>query len=419
MTALSTEVKFIRSTFAGAPTLNAAAGSLVAILDAVLVNGFNSSNISSIVVSSGIATAAQSSGPQFGYKSVVTIAGCSEAALNGQKRVIATTSNTFSYDATGVADGTYSTGTITAIYAPLGWEISFTDTNKRIYRSLNQQRDAVSLYVDDTNTFTGWNQAQNVSGTYRSQAYVAMVTDVTSISAFTLLTTSNYFWIKSNVSSGGSNWEWSIIGDSLGFFINTTIANWNTSESNYFGKLKNPIKANDNFITLLTAYYQASADRAGSSSGSAPGDESGTSAQSNTTSNFGAFSPYSNVNKRVLARSFSQIGVAVAASIMPSSYSTNSGLTASIAYPAPIDGGVYYATDLVVLESGQGPRGYLPGYCQLLQYRPFGPTYLLENVASDPNKTFFTWEGHASTTAQAPSVSYRGEWMFDIIGPWR
>ena len=104
---------------------------------------------------------------------------------------------------------------------------------------------------------------------------------------------------------------------------------------------------------------------------------------------------------------------------MPSSYSVNSGATAAIPYPAPVDGGVYYATDLVIQESGQGPRGYLPGYCQLLQLRPFGYTFLLENVASDPDKTFFTWAGHASTTSQTPIYTFRGEWMFDIIGPWR
>jgi len=80
---------------------------------------------------------------------------------------------------------------------------------------------------------------------------------------------------------------------------------------------------------------------------------------------------------------------------------------------------LHYVGDVLCYENSQGPRGTIPGYYQLLHARPFGAAYMLENVASDPNKTFMTWNGYAMASGVTPTSTSIGEWMFDIIGPWR
>ena len=52
-------IKYFESTDAGAPTLNNAVGSMIAVLDACLITGYNSKSVASITVASGVATVPQ------------------------------------------------------------------------------------------------------------------------------------------------------------------------------------------------------------------------------------------------------------------------------------------------------------------------------------------------------------------------
>jgi hypothetical protein len=54
---VDTSVKIFSSTMVNAPVLNGVAGALVALLDAVLVTGFDTKSSVSIAVAGGIATA--------------------------------------------------------------------------------------------------------------------------------------------------------------------------------------------------------------------------------------------------------------------------------------------------------------------------------------------------------------------------
>lgn len=419
MPALSTTVKWYNQSFSGIPTLNASAGSIVGILDALLVNGFNTSSVSQIVVTSGIARATLTSGGAFARKAVALIAGCSEAALNGEKRITLVGSGYLEYDATGVVDGTYNTGTITAKYAPMGWEILFTDTNKRIYRSLNvADRDSVNLYVDDTNP-TGFNMAANVAGTYRSMAKVVAITAPTDINTFTQL--GLVWWIKSNSSTDTVARNFMICGDDLGFFFSGSPANSSTygNSSEYFGKLNNLYRPGDMFGTLFTGWDGYGAGNAGGTATSQPGSTANANAIGNTTQNFGYLSFLGAGTCKYMARSFSQLGNAVSCTFYGNSIAPSFSGQTCLAYPCPVDSGLHYVGDLICHENSQGPRGTIPGFYQLLHPRPFGLAYMLENVASDPDKTFMTWNSYAMVAGNNPSTSSVGEFMFDIIGPWR
>lgn len=146
-----TSVKHFHSAMNGAPVLSGTAASLIAVLDACLVNGFGLQTASSVVVASGIATATFPSGHSFEPDTIALIDGAAPAGLNGEKHVLTTSTNTITFAATGIADGT-ATGTITAKLAPAGWEKPFSGTNLAVFRSLNVESTRMYLRVDDTGT---------------------------------------------------------------------------------------------------------------------------------------------------------------------------------------------------------------------------------------------------------------------------
>ena len=148
-----TTVKFFDSAQSSAPALSSSAGSLIALLDACLVNGYGSITLDSLVISSNIATATKSTGHGFAMTGtagpVVRLAGVSvPAALNADWRIVSIPSaNTFTFITSGISDQT-ATGTITAKRAPAGWEKVFSGTNKAVYRALTGTR--LYLRVDDS-----------------------------------------------------------------------------------------------------------------------------------------------------------------------------------------------------------------------------------------------------------------------------
>ena len=54
---MATKTKFFHSVMTGAPVLSGTAGSLITLLDALLVNGYGTTNVTSIVVAGGIVLA--------------------------------------------------------------------------------------------------------------------------------------------------------------------------------------------------------------------------------------------------------------------------------------------------------------------------------------------------------------------------
>lgn len=135
----------------GAPVLSGTVGSLVGVLDACLVNGFNLVSVSGITVTSNVATLSTGTTHGFVADQVIEVAGATPSGLNGRKRVISATDTTLTFAAPGIADGA-ATGTLSAKVASAGWEIAFTATNVRVYRSPNVLGTRMFYRVDDTTT---------------------------------------------------------------------------------------------------------------------------------------------------------------------------------------------------------------------------------------------------------------------------
>ena len=148
---MSNKVKWMHNGFAGAPVLTNSWGSLTALLDACLVNGFNLKMVTALSRTDDTATATIGTGHGFVVDQVVLVEGCDQPSYNGEFTVTAITSTTVSFRVAGepASPATTQTG-ITLKIAPLGFEIAFTGTHKRAYRSPNPQSNRHFLRVDDS-----------------------------------------------------------------------------------------------------------------------------------------------------------------------------------------------------------------------------------------------------------------------------
>lgn len=203
--AADTTVKFFSSTQNGAPSLLGSAGSLVSLLDAVLVNGWGTLTASSVSVSGGIGTATFAAAHPFIVDGVVRFSGAT-GSLNGDRRVLSTASLSITFDASDLADGAVS-GTISAMVAPLGWTKSFAGTNVGVYKSSESGATGYSLYVSDTTT------------TYASVRGYEVVTDLSTFSgAFPTTTQSatSVWWKNSGTATGA---QWFVIGNGRFFYL--------------------------------------------------------------------------------------------------------------------------------------------------------------------------------------------------------
>lgn len=144
------EATFYYNGMTGGPAPGTAgAGDLITVLDACLVNGFNTVTLTSITRSGSTATATYTS---HGFKAgqLVYIAGANETEYNGNKRVLTVPdANTFTFTVSGTP-ATPATGTITAKTPGLGWTKDYTGTNLATFRPAAGNRRW--LRVDDTPT---------------------------------------------------------------------------------------------------------------------------------------------------------------------------------------------------------------------------------------------------------------------------
>ena len=124
---------YLHSGMMGAPLHLPATGEVNALLNACLVNGFNTQSVVSATCASGVVTFNFASAPGFSTQDTVTVAGASNAAVNGQHRVQSAASNQVLVAIPGVPDGAVG-GTITMKFSPLGWTRPFSGTNVAAYQ---------------------------------------------------------------------------------------------------------------------------------------------------------------------------------------------------------------------------------------------------------------------------------------------
>lgn len=217
-------IKFFESTDAGAPTLNNAVGSMIAVLDACLITGYNTKSITSITVASGVATVACTAhGYANTYGKDIRIAGAtgSFTALNKDTNIANVTTNGFTFLCPGVADGV-ATGAITAKYAPLGWTKQYSGTNKAMYKRSDALATGCMLRID-ANASSESCRALAVSSATDIDTYTNPVPSAAYIAGGL-----GQYWATGNNSATPANWF--IVGDSFGFYLFVSVA---TNSNNY------------------------------------------------------------------------------------------------------------------------------------------------------------------------------------------
>lgn len=144
---MSTSVKFFHSEVPDAPKLSGTVGSMIAVLDACLVNGWGLLTAQSASVAGGVCTLNFSTGHAFEVDTVALVSGAAVAEINGEQRISVSGANLVRFPAPGVADGPIS-GTITIKIAPAGWSKPYSGANKGAYRSLSPSASGAYLRID-------------------------------------------------------------------------------------------------------------------------------------------------------------------------------------------------------------------------------------------------------------------------------
>lgn len=199
-------VKFFLSSDAGAPSLSSAAGSLLSVLDACLLSGYNTQTASALTQASGVATMTLNSGHGFKPDQRVLVAGANEAGYNGEQVITSTTATSISYTVPAGTAAT-ATGTINVKMAPLGWNKAFSGNNKAAYTPSVPQSLGFVLRVDDTTT-----------GAPRVRGYESMTDVDTGVGPFPLdsQVAGGGYWAKQY---SGANTAWALFGDERLFYI--------------------------------------------------------------------------------------------------------------------------------------------------------------------------------------------------------
>lgn len=206
---VDTSVKWADCMQTGAPVVTGVAGTRIAALDALLVNGWGLATATSVVVSSGVATATFASDHAAVVDSVVLVAGATPAGLNGEQKITAKGTNTISW-ATAEANGT-ATGTITVKMAAAGWTKSFSDTNLAVYKSSDPASNGHFLRVADTDAVTP-----------RVLGYENMTAVSTGTGPFpTEAQVSGGAGIYAAISAGSNPVRWAFYADSRSFYFVT------------------------------------------------------------------------------------------------------------------------------------------------------------------------------------------------------
>ncbi len=365
---MSYPVKWYDSSQIGSPTLAGSAGSLIALLDACLVNGFNLRSIEQITFAALVATAKVSAGHGYREGDILLIQGADDPLFNGEHKIRNVTATTFDYDLASIPSRNPA-GTLTAKIASLAWEKTYTATNLAAYRASDPAATRLFLRVDDTAA-----RYAIVTG------YETMTDASTGSGRFPL--SGDIYWEKSN-SADTTIRKWTLVGDGRAFYLFAAFHNgYSSGYAGYFFGDINSYKAGDAYhCGLLGNYSQPS---------SFPG-------------HYNYFNYFSQNNAKVLARSFNQIGGAVAF--------TQLSLSLTVNYPSPVDNGLLLAPIYVIENNVM--RGDMPGLLSPLHPGSTMPDHgaIINDIPDYPGRDFLIAVAMTSTTYSRIVV--------DLTGPWR
>lgn len=369
---------------ANAPVLSGTAGSLIAVLDACLIDGFDTRTINTLTVSGGVATATISAGHVYDVHAVIRIAGATPAALNDDWRITSVTGSTLTFACPGVADGSAS-GTISCKRAPAGWGKPFSATNTAVYQSQNLTSTRLFLRLAD------------------SAATVAQVRGYESLSDID--TGENLFPTLAQIAAAGLTWgksstadatarSWGLFADDQGFYFFPR----NSATHAYA-----PVYAFGDLVRMLSSDAYHCMLMAHAVSAVAIPYQSTAAHVLDASSSTGCY----------LARGASQ---AQGATTFVKGGHRASGYYGSgaAAYSAALDAQLHLHAPVLAYDGAPAsnpPRGILPGVIQPLQSNVLSHAQIVDGEGAYAGRALMLWAVAGS--------SAEGRMAIDITGPWR
>lgn len=385
-------VRYLHSDMVGAPTLFGA-GTMIALLDACLLNGFNLVSLDSLTYNSGAneVTGTVASGHGFDDQVVIAVSGANEPEYNGDQQIRVVDANTFTYTPAAAPSGA-ATGTLQAKVAALdgAWTKPFSGTDLAAYQTGQPEATGLYLRIDDTDAYNA-----------QVRGYEAMTGIDTHSGPFPSMTqhdASSYVWRRTNNTDQGTYPEapWVLIGDDVFFYLAVA---WYVTNGTYqgrsdvycFGDFPSYL-GTDSYNCLILASY------------------------SETPSFPGHVQNWCNLSAddgKLIARSYDQMTKAVNFSNSGSSISSAQGRGGG-AYPSPVSGGLHLHRPVLIHEppgAANPIRGILPGVFHVIQDLPLTHQTVLENVTGASGKRILlVASAYGSNDARS---------AFDITGPWR
>lgn len=330
-------VKFYTESMQGAgQTGDDAAGAMIAILKACLVDGFGALTPSALVWDDAkqLAKATFGNGHAYAVDSIIVCSGSAVADYNGEHRVIEIDTNNiwFELDTVPLSD---ASGSISIKIAPLGWTITHANaTNDILIFKPAGDLGNVSLRIDNT-AFSGW------SGSYARLMKVAMVENVTDINTYDTI-----FEHRWPATGKYSDKKWDLVGDNRMIFFMPEYGLPKNQAGFYAGYI-DTLRAGDRYHFIINHIEVSDA----------------THALNNWSQLAGGFPTYTQFARnfgtsgQVLARKYHQLeGVT---GWMKSGLKTHNSDV--IPLPNPVDNGFYINSErAMVLESDNSFRGFMP-----------------------------------------------------------
>lgn len=385
-----TMVRYYDSSMSGITTLRGEIGSLIDILDDCLCDGFGSVTLTGdkIVVSSNVATCTVSGGHNFAMLGVNVIGpviriegvtGDYASALNKDWRVASIPlSTSFTFATTGIPDGTYSSGTITAKRAPAGFTKVYSGTNTAVYRADDTGSGSNRFYlrVDDSTT------------TYALvRAYESMIDVNTGTNPFPTtiqVSAANGRWMKSSTASNATR-DFVLFADSRRFaFMPAWSASYTVREFYCFGDFVS-YKSGDaynGFLNLSTA------------------------SASNPGSNNNFLCPWNTTYSGYIARDYTQLGTACQSKLISCGPSIGSGAssvigltsaTTLLSYPNNSDDSLILWGELEI-DDILSLRGKLSGFYVPAQKAPLTDLAVISGVSGLSNRVLMALKVCSSAT---------------------
>jgi hypothetical protein len=397
---VDTSVKNFNSTMSGAPALSGTAGSLIALLDAVLVNGFDIKTASALTVAGGVASMPFTGAHSAQVDSVISISGITGAyaSLNGEQKVTAVAAGVVRF-ATSAADGTAS-GTISFKMAPLGFAKPFAGTSLGAYKSSDLAATGMLLRVDDTGA-----QFARVRG------FESMSDINTGLGPFPTDTqmSGGGYWAKSNAASSAAV-PWAIHGDGRLFYFTATpgIASVSTylgGVTRVFGDMLPLRPGGDPFACYLNYSNQAAA--LGQVDGAVGGG--------------------GDVARFAAPRDYTGLGSAVVHGKYPYTYasaSSTSGIGGVLgSFPSVVDGSLMTSRQFVASgATAAPPRADMPGVYHCGQSGVWDTFKFLDTAPAAgalAGRTVQALPTTNTTFATVAVATNTGVLMVDRTGPWR